>query len=75
MGTMLASIPCWGGPGLMEIVIIGVVVLIFFGAAKLPRIGRGLGEGIRSFKTVFSGGEQEKHPAGVPNGPAVKKDE
>ncbi len=37
-------------PGPLEIVVILVVVLLLFGAKRLPEIGRALGEGIREFK-------------------------
>jgi sec-independent protein translocase protein TatA len=33
-----------------EMVIILVIVLIIFGAGKLPEIGKGLGKGIKNFK-------------------------
>jgi len=36
--------------GMPELVIILVIVLIIFGAGKLPEIGSGLGKGIRNFK-------------------------
>ena len=39
-----------GGIGMPELVIILVIVLIIFGAGKLPQIGEGLGKGIRNFK-------------------------
>ncbi|MEJ7554570.1 MAG: twin-arginine translocase TatA/TatE family subunit [Aquificaceae bacterium] len=42
-----------------EILLILVVVMILFGASRLPEIGRSLGEGIRNFKKAFSG-EEEK---------------
>jgi sec-independent protein translocase protein TatA len=38
------------GLGHMEIIIILVIVLIIFGAGKLPEIGSGIGKGIRNFK-------------------------
>ena len=38
------------GLGLPELLIILVVVVIIFGAAKLPQIGSGLGQAIRDFK-------------------------
>ena len=38
------------GLGIGELVIILVIVLIIFGAGKLPEIGEGLGRGIRSFR-------------------------
>lgn len=39
-----------GGMGMPELIIILVIVLIIFGAGKLPEIGAGLGKGIRNFK-------------------------
>ena len=42
-----------------EIVLILAVVLVLFGARKLPALARGLGEGIREFKkSVRDGSEQ-----------------
>jgi sec-independent protein translocase protein TatA len=39
-----------GGLGMPELLVILVIVLIIFGANKLPQIGEGLGRGIRNFK-------------------------
>jgi sec-independent protein translocase protein TatA len=39
-----------GGIGMQEILLIGLVVLIFFGANKIPEFMRGVGKGIREFK-------------------------
>ena len=36
-------------PGPLEIVVILLVILLLFGAKRLPGIGRALGEGIREF--------------------------
>jgi sec-independent protein translocase protein TatA len=47
-----------------ELLIIGFIVVLLFGATKLPQLGAGLGQGIRSFKKAFSG-EDEK-PADPP---------
>jgi sec-independent protein translocase protein TatA len=39
------------GPiGLPELLVIFLIVVIIFGASKLPQLGRGLGEGIQNFK-------------------------
>ena len=43
----------------MEILLILLVVLLLFGASRLPEAGRALGEGIRNFKKALSG-EEEK---------------
>lgn len=47
METSLAFI---GGIGGWEILLILLVILIFFGAKKIPEFARGLGKGIREFK-------------------------
>ncbi len=39
-----------GGLGMPELIVILVIVLIIFGAGKLPEIGAGLGKGIKNFK-------------------------
>ena len=39
-----------GGIGMPELIIILVIILIIFGAGKLPEIGAGLGKGIKNFK-------------------------
>ena len=39
-----------GRLGIPELVIILVIVILIFGANRLPEIGRGIGRGIRNFK-------------------------
>ncbi len=41
--------------GPMELILILLVVVLIFGAAKLPQLGRGVGEGIREFKKAAKG--------------------
>jgi sec-independent protein translocase protein TatA len=48
-----------GGIGMMEGVLILFVVLVLFGAKKLPEVGEGLGKGIRSFKKSIAGIEDK----------------
>jgi sec-independent protein translocase protein TatA len=47
------------GLGTGELFLILAIVLVIFGAGKLPEIGGALGRGIRSFKKEVSG---EEHP-------------
>ena len=39
-----------GGVGMQEILLIGLFVLVFFGAKKIPDFMKGLGKGVREFK-------------------------
>jgi sec-independent protein translocase protein TatA len=48
-----------GGLGMTELLVILVIVLIIFGAGKLPEIGSGLGKGMRNFKKSVSGEPDE----------------
>ena len=43
------------GIGMTELIIILVIILIIFGAGKLPEIGSGLGRAIRNFKSATTG--------------------
>ncbi len=42
------------GIGMPELIIVLVIVLVIFGAGKLPEIGKGLGKGIKNFKSSFN---------------------
>lgn len=42
------------GLGLQELVIILIIVLVLFGATRLPEIGKGIGQAIRNFKKATS---------------------
>jgi sec-independent protein translocase protein TatA len=48
-----------------ELLLILAIVVLLFGASKLPALGAGLGQGLRSFKKSFSG-DDEKPTAGTP---------
>jgi len=51
-----------GSLGWTEILLILLVVVLLFGARKLPELGRGLGDGIRSFKDAIKGGDGPEPP-------------
>jgi len=50
------------GIGLPEILIFLVVVLLLFGAKRVPEIGRSVGKGMREFKDAVSGKDDEQPP-------------
>ena len=47
------------GIGMPELIVILVIVLIIFGAGKLPEIGAGIGKGIKNFKKAIHESEKE----------------
>ena len=55
--------------GMGELIVILLIVVVLFGANKLPQLGKGLGEGIRSFKKAFSGEDEEK-PSSTASNPS-----
>ena len=52
---MLNSILLFAGLGATEVILIVVVVLLMFGGKKIPELMRGLGNGIKEFKTAQNG--------------------
>jgi sec-independent protein translocase protein TatA len=48
------------GLGVQELLLILVLVIIIFGASKLPQLGKGLGEGIRNFKNSIRSDAPDK---------------
>jgi sec-independent protein translocase protein TatA len=46
-------------PGGWEMVVIALVILLMFGAKKLPELARGLGQGIKEFKGAVDGVKDE----------------
>jgi sec-independent protein translocase protein TatA len=47
------------GLGTQELIVILVIVVIIFGANKIPQLGRGLGEGIKNFKSAMKTAQQD----------------
>ena len=48
------------GLGVPELLIILVIIVVIFGAARLPQLGRGLGEGISNFRDGLRKGDDKK---------------
>jgi len=55
--------------GMQELLIILVIILIIFGAGKLPEIGSALGKGIKNFKKTMNDNNE------IANSPPKKDDE
>ena len=41
------------GPGMGELVLVGIIALFFVGPKKIPELAKGLGEGIGSYKKAL----------------------
>jgi sec-independent protein translocase protein TatA len=46
----MSFVALFGPIGLPEMLIILVIIVLIFGASRLPEIGKGLGQGIKNFK-------------------------
>ena len=66
---MFNSILLFGGLGATEIILILAVVLLLFGGKKIPELMRGMGKGIKEFKSAQNGEENS------PNGTNSPRDE
>lgn len=69
MNTMFALFDMGGG----QIVLILAVILIFFGARRIPDLAKGLGQGIREFKKATREVTDEIHNAADNPPPAPPK--
>lgn len=56
--------PSLGWP---EILVIILLVVLLFGARKIPDIGKGIGEGIRNFKKAFRADSEEEKKSQKPD--------
>ena len=49
----------FGSLGMGELLVILVIVILVFGVNKIPQLGKGLGEGIKNFKSALKSGEED----------------
>lgn len=52
-----------GKLGIPELLVIFAIALLIFGPSKIADLGKGLGEGIRNFKSAMKDGETPAPPA------------
>ncbi len=56
----------FGSLGVPELLIILLIVIIIFGASKLPQLGKGLGQGMRNFKDSIKDGTSDENKTAPP---------
>jgi sec-independent protein translocase protein TatA len=52
--------------GLSELLVILLILVVLFGATKIPQLGRGLGEGIRNFRKGLRSGTDDEGDDAAP---------
>jgi sec-independent protein translocase protein TatA len=70
MTALTASLAAIGGLGTTELIIILVIVLIFFGGAKLPGLAKGFGQSVKEFKKAT---KEDDEPVAEAKKPEVTK--
>ena len=62
-----------GGLGPWELIVVLLIVMVVFGAGKLPTVGSALGQALKNFKSAMkSNGEVEDKKTGGPSDPEKK---
>ena len=71
LSLLLVTPGCFGGGiGIPEIAVVGVLLLLFFGADKLPKLMRGMGSGITEFKKGLKDGDKPNSEGDGSSSPA-----
>lgn len=61
------------GLGIGELLVVLLVLVLLFGASRLPQLGAGLGEGIRSFRKAFRDMREEDEKLPPPRPEAARE--
>lgn len=65
----------FSGIGAPEVLIIAIVILVLFGAKRIPELARGLGQGIKEFRQASTDIKKEIEDSSRDINDAVNKDE
>ena len=61
------------GLGTQELFVILLIVIFIFGVNKIPQLGKGLGEGIKNFKSALKTGQEESKSDADASGDAMRR--
>jgi len=64
----------FGPVGPTELLLIALIIVIIFGARKLPELGKSLGEGIKNFRRSISSKDKENEAPPDKSEPPAKKE-
>jgi len=65
----------FGSFGLTELLVILAIVIVIFGGTKIPKLGKGLGEGIRNFKSAIKAAREDPEEKPAPEKDAEKNED
>ena len=71
-GCFDSEVAMLGGIGPMELIIIFLIVILLFGGKKIPEIAKGLGKGIRDFKSSLHSSPETEEDAKTLGKPDLK---
>jgi sec-independent protein translocase protein TatA len=63
------------GMGTGEMILIGVVLIVLFGAKKLPQLGDGLGKALRGFQRAMHGSDEKAAKPTIEADPTTPPDQ
>jgi sec-independent protein translocase protein TatA len=69
--NLLASFMNLAGP---DLIVILLIILVLFGAKKLPELARGMGQAVKEFQKAKDEFSDELHKAGKPEAETAKSD-
>jgi|GEM_PF-2348264 len=61
------------GPSGWQIIVVLVIILLLFGGRKIPELAKGLGEGIKNFKSAVNEEGEKANPSELSKNDNIKK--